>query len=338
MIRTFSKFILTLAFAAAPLISAQAGAAQTQSFKLERGGKVSIVNNAGQITVKGWDRDTIEASALDDESTQARVQITGDARRARVSLSPERRYGGEVILKVFVPRYAEIESIEIRRGDVDVSDIEGAVSIASSNGDVITSRTGALKVGSRTGSIVSRDVKGSFVGKTFSGDIQVMSVSGAVDISCFSGDIITQNIGGAVSLNSTSGDIQIDCAKDRVDVTAASGTVTLTGIGGDVDASTTSGDVIFRGPIRASGRYRLKSLSGEVTMTVQPDAPGFTATLSTYSGEIETAFPLKLDSPLQGPINRRVIGRYGDGQAQIVLDSFSGAARIAKGAAVKSCP
>ncbi len=334
----FSKFILTLALAAAPLIAAQTGAAQTQSFKLERGGRVSIVNSAGQITVKGWDRDTIEASASDDESSQVRVQITGDARRARVSLSPERRYGAEVSLKVFVPRYAEIESIEIHRGDVDVSDIEGAASITSSNGDVMASRTGSLKVGSRTGAIIARDVKGNFVGKNFSGDIQVIGASGAVDISCFSGDITVQNIDGTVTLNSTSGDIRIDCAKDRIDATAVSGTVTLTGIGGDVDANTTSGDVIFRGPIRASGRYRLKSLSGEVTMTVQSDAPGFTATLSTYSGEIETAFPLKLDSPLQGPVNRRVIGRYGDGQAQITLDSFSGAARIIKGAAVKNCP
>ncbi len=338
MTKTFSKLILTFALAAAPLISAQTIAAQTQSFKLERGGRVSIINSAGQITVKGWDRDTIEATASDDETAQLRVQITGDSRRARVALSPERRYGGEVILRVFVPRYAEIESIEIRRGDVDVSDIEGGVSIASHNGDVMATRTGSLKIGSRTGSVLARDVNGSFVGKNFSGDIQVIGASGAVDISCFSGDILARNITGVVAVNSTSGDIQIDCAKDRVDVTAVSGTVTLTGIGGDVDANTTSGDVIFRGPIRASGRYRLKSLSGEVTMTVQSDAPGFTATLSTYSGEIETAFPLKLDSPLQGPVNRRVIGRYGDGQAQIVLDSFSGAARIIKGAAVKNCP
>jgi hypothetical protein len=68
-------------------------------------------------------------------------------------------------------------------------------------------------------------------------------------------------------------------------------------------------------------------------MYVQPDPPGFTATLTTYSGELETDFPLKLDSPLQGPINRKMVGRYGDGQAQITLDSFSGASRIVKGTA-----
>jgi hypothetical protein len=338
MTKIFSKFIFTLALAVAPAIAAQASDRQAEGFKLERGGRVSIVNNAGQITVRGWDRDTIEASAIDDDSTSLKVQITGDARRARVALSPERRYGAEVILRVFVPRWAEIESVEIHRGDVDVSDIEGAVSVTSSNGDVMASRTGSLKVSSRNGSIIAREVRGSFVGRNFSGDVQIIGASGAVDISCFSGDIIARNIAGAVALNSTSGDIQIECAKDRVDVTAVSGTVTLAGIGGDVDANTTSGDVIFQGPIRPSGRYRLKSLSGEVSMSVQSDAPGFTATLATYSGEIETAFPLKLDSPLQGPVNRRVIGRYGDGRAQISLDSFSGAARITKGAAAKNCP
>jgi hypothetical protein len=52
----------------------------------------------------------------------------------------------------------------------------------------------------------------------------------------------------------------------------------------------------------------------------------------TYSGEVETEFRLKVDTPLQrGPINRRIVGRYGEGQTQITLDSFSGGVRLAKG-------
>ena len=130
--------------------------------------------------------------------------------------------------------------------------------------------------------------------------------------------------------NSATGDIEVRCAKGRADVSSASGSVTLIAVGGDAEASSASGDVIFRGAIRG-GSYRLKSLSGDVSMTIQPDAPGFAATLTTYSGKIETDFPLKIDAPLQGPINRRITGRYGDGRAKISLDSFNGEVKIAKG-------
>src|SRR5439155_13319571 len=73
---------------------------------------------------------------------------------------------------------------------------------------------------------------------------------------------------------------------------------------------------------------------------IPADAPGFTATLSSYGGEIETDFPLNVESPLQrGAINRRIIGRYGDGQAQIVLDSFSQGVKLSKASAgaLKDC-
>jgi DUF4097 and DUF4098 domain-containing protein YvlB len=98
-----------------------------------------------------------------------------------------------------------------------------------------------------------------------------------------------------------------------------------------VDANTASGEVLFRGRIQAGGRYRLKTISGEVEMSIQPDPPGFTVTMSSYTGELETDFPLKVESQSQSRVNRRVIGRYGDGQAQLTLDSFSGSVRILKG-------
>ena len=91
--------------------------------------------------------------------------------------------------------------------------------------------------------------------------------------------------------------------------------------------------------ISDNGRYRLKTISGEVELTMQPDPPGFTATLTTYTGEIATDFPLKVDG-IRGPQhNRKIIGVYGDGGAQILLDSFSGSVRIIKAAqgTLKEC-
>ena len=142
-------------------------------------------------------------------------------------------------------------------------------------------------------------------------------------------------------ITSISGDMNVQCVKGHVELNSASGSMSVSSVGDDVDVSTTSGDVKFTGRIRANGHYRLKSTSGRVHMSVPADAAGFTATLSSYSGEVETDFPLTVEPPLQrGPVNRRIIGRYGDGQTQIVLESFSTGVKLSKAAAgtTKSCP
>jgi len=312
------------------------------SVKLARGGKVAISSRSGQIIVSGWDRDVVEARATGDSGpVPIETQTTGDPARPRLLLTVSaRRYGRDARLDVKVPRYAEVETLEGYRGDIEVADVDGATLINAGNGDVKIMRVGSLKVSRRSGDVIVREVKGDLTARSYNGDVVVENVSGLVDVAAASGDLTVHNAGGDVRANSATGDVEVRCAKGRAEVSSASGSITLTGVGGDVDASTASGDVIFRGPIRVGGSYRLKSLSGGVSMTIQPDVAGFTATLSTYSGGIETEFALKVESPVQGgPINRRITGTYGNGQAKLALDSFSGLVKIAKGtaAALKEC-
>ncbi len=304
--------------------------------KLVRGGKVAISNRSGQIVVSGWDRDVVQASATGDSGpVQVETQTTGDPSRPRLLLSVSpRRFGRDAKLDVKVPRYADVETLEGYRGDISIADVEGSTLINAGNGDVKIMRVGSLKVSRRSGDVSVKEVKGDLTARSFNGDVVVDNVSGLVDVAATNGDLRIQNAGADVRANSATGDIDIHCAKGRAEVSSASGSITLIGVGGDVDASTASADVIFRGPIRAGGSYRLKSLSGQVSMTIQPDVAGFTATLTTYSGEIDTAFPLKVESPVQGgPINRRITGTFGNGQAKLALDSFSGAVKIVKGTA-----
>jgi len=252
-----------------------------------------------------------------------------------LTISP-RRYGRDSRLDVKVPRYADVETLEGYRGDIEVSDVEGATLINAGNGDVGVLRVGSLRVSRRSGDVTVKEVKGDFTARSYNGDVIVDNVAGLVDVAATTGDLTVRNAGGDVRANSATGNIEVRCAKGRAEVSSASGSITLIGVGGDVDASSASADVDFRGPIRVGGSYRLKSLSGGVSMIIQPDVAGFTATLTTYSGEIETDFPLKVESPVQGgPINRRLTGLFGNGQAKLALDSFSGTVKIAKGTAVE---
>jgi DUF4097 and DUF4098 domain-containing protein YvlB len=146
-----------------------------------------------------------------------------------------------------------------------------------------------------------------------------------------SGDITVSNLDGAVKTNAVSGSVVIQCVKGGVIAKSVSGSVELRAIVGDVISETVSGSIGYNGDIRQGGSYRLKSMSGEVEMQVQTEAPGFTATLTTFSGEIETAFPLKIEKSSQfGGTNRQIVGRFGDGGATLSLNSFSGSARIIK--------
>ncbi len=313
--------------------------------KLERGGKVSISNRAGKITVTGWDRDRIEATATDQQDSaqvlvvaneepnpgNIRLTVGRSAARAGEGHRGVRRHVGEADLVVKLPRYASLEIIESPHADISVSDVQGSVFINQGNGDVDVERVGSLRVVKQNGDISVSGVEGSCQIRTANGDLFVSNVKGPAELTTASGDINLSESDGDARVNSATGDLDLRCVKGRAEVHSASGSISLVGVGGDVEADTASGDVIFRGRIQASGRYRLKSISGEIEMAIQPDAPGFIATLSTYSGELETDFPLKIENQSKGGINRRVVGRYGDGQAQLTLDSFSGAVRILKG-------
>jgi DUF4097 and DUF4098 domain-containing protein YvlB len=315
------------------------------SLTLGRGGKLAISSRAGRIVVNGWDRDTVQATATGENGpVPIETQMTGDQSHPRLLLivrsGQAKRYGREARLDVKVPRYADLETLEGYRGDIEVSDVQGSTLINAGSGDVKVARVGPIKISRRSGDVRVREVKGDLTARSFSGDVVVESVTGQVDVAATNGSLRVHDAGGDVRASSATGDIEVRCAKGRAEVSSASGSITLIGVGGDAEGSTASGDVVFRGLLRAGGNYRLKSLSGEVLMTVQPDAPGFTATLTTYSGEIETEFPLKVEAPMQGgPVNRRITGRFGDGQAKLSLDSFSGTVKIAKGnaAALKEC-
>jgi DUF4097 and DUF4098 domain-containing protein YvlB len=239
--------------------------------------------------------------------------------------------------------------LQTRSGNVTVAGVSGRVNIQTLNGNVTADRIGQLFVHTNSGDIkaavvngpatldtnsgevTATDVEGDLSAKVTSGDFKGENITGLVSLTIANGDVSAINIGGDIKVSSISSDINIKCAKANVDLGSVSGSITLAGIAGDVNAITTSGDISLSEAIRPEGHYKLKSVSGEVTILIQPDSPGFTATLSSYNGEIETDFPIELDSPLEhGPVNRRVIGHYGDSKADITLDTFSGTARLGK--------
>jgi|GEM_PF-1111427 len=238
----------------------------------------------------------------------------------------------EVNLEVKIPRSAEIELIKVFRSNVEVTGIETPFIISGDKSLIKLSKVGAVEV------------------KTSSGDVEIENAGGLVDVVTASGAITVRNAGSDVRALSISGDVDIECARGRVDVSTTDGPIKLSGVGGDVDATTTNSQVRFTGAIREDGRYHLKSMSGYVEMTIQANPPGFTAALSSYKGMVSTGFffllklkqpspPDPTDASIPPPFSRRLTGRYGNGRAQLTLDSFDGVVLLNKGlpGAIKDC-
>jgi hypothetical protein len=317
-------------------VEGTANVAEEITLKAQQGAKVSVTNLSGRITITGWDRDTVQARTRGDGDQQViEYRTVGEPPYSRISLNlPHRDIRGrwsEIDIEVSVPRSVQLESVQSRMGDIEIAGVEGGIAVDSRQGSVTLNRVGAISVSLRSGDLVARQVTGDVRARILNGDSLVENVSGRVDLSSANGDIRVQSIEGNVRCTTASGDIQMQCVKGTAEVNTASGDVSLNGVQGDAEAATASGEVVFKGAIRSGGRYRLKSISGDVSMLIQAEPPGFNATLSSYSGDIDTEFRLTIESPVRsGNPQRRILGRYGDGAGDITLDSFSGTVRIAK--------
>jgi hypothetical protein len=312
---------------------------------LARGTKVGVTSKAVNIIVTGWDQDKLFASAKSENGPHLVMAETYNEPGAKkihvyVPAARVRRVPKEITLEIKVPRYTELETVESNRGNIQVTNMEATVFVSSGTGSVSVAGAASAKISSRGGAISAKDVKGSLVVRTLQGSISANNIGGKVDVESANGSVSIRDAAGDLRANSMVGSLDIHCVKGRADITTASGSITIVGVGGDVDAQTTSGSVTFRGAIHNDGRYRLKSLAGVVEMAIQADAPGFNAALLSYSGQIETAFPIKSEAAIKTePINRYIKGTYKGGGAQITLDSFNGSVRLVKAASgtLKEC-
>jgi hypothetical protein len=301
----------------------------------ERGIKITLGNRTtGRITVNGWDRDVIEAHAVSERGDEVVIaQFVDDSAGKKLFLkadyadlnkpvaptnplmSPPETSTGllKVHFEVNVPRYVEIDLIRVWHSDVQITNVETAISVWGAQSSVILKRVGTVAA------------------RTRGGNVEVQGAEGSVSVSTTGGGVRVHRVQGNVSVVSISGPIEIKCVQGRVEVANTEAPIDLANIDGEVEASATNSSVRFTGGLRDDSRYNLKSMSGRVEMILPDNTNGFEASLSSYQGIIESDFKLKPTQPIiEGHHGRRVIGRFGNGKSQISLDSFDGLVRLSK--------
>ena len=236
----------------------------------------------------------VDVSAWDRPQIRVRARsersaLRLDATTTRVSLEIARQRGGDTRFEITVP-------VGVR------------VSARSTGGDIVIAGT-----------------RGSVEARTQNGDLSVTDVGEIVDLNTYSGDITARGIVGNIEITTLNGEVMLSDVKGDVDATSVSGDLDLRNVTARyVRAKSTSGDITFDGPVDNTGRYELGSHSGSVYLTI-PQGTGALLTVATYSGSIDSDFPITLKPGEHGiGSSKRFTFEIGKGDARVSAESFSG--------------
>ena len=282
--------------------------AKTES--LDRAGKVQIFNISGTIEVKSWGENQVkidavkvsQADSLDkakENAAQVTIEVTKTGNILRIETKyPDGKLRRNNNLNVSVNYVIQVPD----RADVKVRNVSGSVDLASLGGPVeVDVTSGTVKVASAA--------QGADL-RTVSGTITATDVTGDADLKTVSGTIKAERIKGSVAAETTSGGIEL------ADITEAR----------SIRAKVLSGYVRYDGTIVAGGRYSLEALSGTIEVRL-PASAAFDLEAETFSGKIQTDFPITVSGTVSP---KEMRGTVGGGGATLRVKSFSGGVKIIK--------
>lgn len=300
-----TRFLLAIAFASLATAGATTTAAAQQrgrrvtvnsrdyrsridtTVTFDRSGTVTVNAGTGDVFITGVTGNQLHVRAVSDDN-DIRFDMTSS--RNAIELSTARR-GSDTRFELTVPYGVRVVA-KSQSGDISVRGTRGEVEVEAASGDVRVD-----------------DVAGRFSVRSFSGEVTASNITGDVEISTQSGDLKLTDVRGNIQVGNTSGDIVLKSITAKV-----------------VRAKTTSGDVSYDGTIDPSGRYELTSNSGDVHLHVPRDANA-QLTVSTYSGEIVTDFPITLKPgahDIGAVTSKKFTFDIGGGSARITAETFSG--------------
>jgi hypothetical protein len=295
---------------------------------------ISVCVASGDIKVHGWDRNQVRARSSDAPEIELRRSGPGDsgpAKEIAVLTSDDQRRRpasclADVDIELDVPRGASVK-VQTRDGDIQVSDVS-AVQANSMNGDIHL-----------------EGVKRAAEADTLGGNVSLINASGSAKLHSVGGSIEALGVGPGAAGDSfeaatVGGDIALDKSSYlRVDVGS---------VGGNLNVS---------GPLARNARYELKTISGDIHLSLPADSSFRLEAKLSQNSEFTTDFPLKItadkdqltDTSLKPPAPpgkrharphdparasayglRHINGIYGTGDGLLTISSFSGGVYLQK--------
>jgi len=164
---------------------------ETFSYTLDEGGRFSISNVNGSITVTGASGNNVEIIAIkkaDNQKELDEIEIEISHSASEIEVETElgdsdgwfrNNNSGQVRYEIIVPGGTELDSVETVNGDVTVSGVSGNVTAESVNGDLdISDLVGDVRL-----STVNGSVNAAFAKCEGEQSIKTETVNGRVTIS-----------------------------------------------------------------------------------------------------------------------------------------------------------
>lgn len=260
------------------------------SFAVRQGQRLDVSDFGGTVVIKSWRQNSVRVRA----SHGSRDYVTVSMEGATVSISASSRHGPAMVdYEILAPAWMPISVSGTPSAEVTIEGSEAEIEVETVEGAVTV-------VGGR-GNVALKSVEGEVSLTGAKGHIELNSVDGSITVKDCSGDITAATVDGEISL------LNIQSS--------------------DVDASTVDGSIEYDGTITDSGRYRLTSHDGEVTVSM-PERANATISVSTFNGSFDSYLPVRL-----GPgqkTKHRFTFTLGSGGARVELESFDGSIRLVR--------
>jgi hypothetical protein len=269
-----------------------------QTVDVARGTQLVLSSQAGEATVRTWDRDAVRVQASHGARERIDVQTADNAVRVRArTASGSRGPAGLVDYTITVPRWMPVSL----SGTYLAAIVEGAgaeVNVETVGGDI------TVKGG--TGAVTLRSIEGEILVENASGKVQATTVNDSIELRGVSGDIVAET---------TNGDVVVAASKAS-----------------SLEVSTVNGDVRFEGPTAEKGLYRVTTHNGDIRVSLGAQANA-TVFVRTFGGDFSSDFPVTLpDGMSNRDGNKRFNFTLGGGSARVELQSFQGDIHVARGA------
>jgi hypothetical protein len=281
---------------------------QEKAIKVRPNVYVSVCVRRGAVKVNGWSREEVRAFNRGGKQLGFKVIERGGKDQLPVWV--------EVL--GYEPDASMGEGDKCLTGDMIELDVPQGSSVTIKG---LSSETSIESVKSASVNIVG-------------GDIFLRNIEKRIDASTQQGGVTVNNSAGQIAISTTTGNI-VAYNTEPVDIgdffkaRTQSGAVTLQSIGQkEVAASTNSGTINYLGEIKNYGKYELTTTNGLINMVI-PESSTFWLT-AFYGGRFISEFPLTVLTRDETDTTFKLTARFGKGEANIALKSFSGTIRLRK--------
>ena len=239
-------------------------------------------------------------------------------------------YGGEVVIRAGTDNQVRVRAEHNSRDFIEVTRRAGTLAITAENRRGVPQ---SVRMNISVPKWMAVSVNGVYTDADIRGtdaDVTVETVQGEVNLQGGNGYISLQSVEGVVTLRDTRGRIDANSVNEGVEVYNVSGELRVETVNGDVvlsgidaavvEAITVNGDISYDGTLKDAGRYSFATHNGDVSIAV-PEKANLTVGVSTYQGEFESSFEVRL----QGiSAKKRFTFQLGTGSGRLEIESFNG--------------